>query len=136
MESSEAKSHFPALGQDLHNAVSSVRMGHADFPVRERAIESPAAITQKHLHRHAAAATVFIFWKMGWQANQHDNFSLIDSDKSSTNGKDSEYLGAVVDTSLVSPGVNVARFLQLIAALLMTGHTWESCSLAWAMRGC
>jgi len=55
--------HFPALGQDLHNAVSSVRMGHADFPVRERAIESPAAITQKHLHRHAAAATVVSYIK-------------------------------------------------------------------------
>jgi len=53
--------HFPALGQDLHNAVSSVRMGHADFP--ERAIESPAAITQKHLHRHAAAATVVSYIK-------------------------------------------------------------------------
>ncbi|XDV41461.1 hypothetical protein PO909_010332 [Leuciscus waleckii] len=51
--------HFPALGQDPHNAVSSIRMGHADFSVRERAIESPAAITQKHLHRRAAAATVW-----------------------------------------------------------------------------
>ncbi|KAK7133819.1 hypothetical protein R3I94_015622 [Phoxinus phoxinus] len=45
-------------------------MGHADFSVRERAIESPAAITQKHLHKRAAAATVFIFWQTGWQTNQ------------------------------------------------------------------
>jgi len=49
---------------------------------------------------------------------------LIDSDKSSANGKDSGRVSGSCRGHLslcVSPGVNVARFLQLIAALLMTG---------------
>ncbi|XP_056619697.1 uncharacterized protein LOC130433918 isoform X2 [Triplophysa dalaica] len=85
----------------------------AHFSVREGPTERPAAITQKNLHRRAAAMASYI-----------KRFETVNIHQAVENSV-AEHLGAVMDTSPPAflSGANAARFLQLMATLLMTGFS-------------